>query len=407
MPYVTQLPPNVLNVGVDGSIVAVPSARLVNFFGPSTEFDGYEQPTPDNTLQPGDTTNLSQDDPAGTDVLADATYRGTAEIDAVSAGVDVPFVAQITLDVLPRTVDIFSTTAGSPPTTTTYMVTDTPFDQQNIEVTATIQLLDGTPLTVTAPISGIVAAITGASPSLAAAGGFVTPVVNGLVNTAALTVQTDTTVPKTIPPSQVLCFGRGTLIETDRGLVAVEDLRVGDMVVTRDNGLQPIRWIGSLVLTSAALATRANLRPIRIRAGALGANSPSADLIVSPQHRVLVRSKVAVKMFGADEILVAAKQLLNLDGIDIAEDLAEVEYYHFMFDDHQVVLSNGAETESLFTGPEALKSVGHAARREILDLFPDLAELDYEPVPARMIPSGRKARKLVMRHLQNGRVLVS
>ncbi|MFC3168046.1 Hint domain-containing protein [Paracoccus fontiphilus] len=385
MPYVTQLPPNVLNVGVDGSIVAVPSARLVNFFGPSTEFDGYEQPTPDNTLQPGDTTNLSQDDPAGTDVLADATYRGTAEIDAVSAGVDVPFVAQITLDVLPRTVDIFSTTAGSPPTTTTYMVTDTPFDQQNIEVTATIQLLSGAPLTVTAPISGIVAAITGASPLLAGAGGLLTPAVNGLVNTAALTVQTDTTVPKTIPPSQVLCFGRGTLIETDRGRVAVEDLRVGDMVVTRDNGLQPIR----------------------IRAGALGANSPSADLIVSPQHRVLVRSKVAVKMFGADEILVAAKQLLNLDGIDIAEDLAEVEYFHFMFDDHQVVLSNGAETESLFTGPEALKSVGHAARREILDLFPDLAELDYEPVPARMIPSGRKARKLVMRHLQNGRVLVS
>ena len=65
------------------------------------------------------------------------------------------------------------------------------------------------------------------------------------------------------------------------------------------------------------------------------------------------------------------------------------------------------EWTGLFTGPEALKSVGHAARREILDLFPDLAELDYDPVPARMIPSGRKARKLVMRHLQNGRVLVS
>nr|WP_083825857.1 Hint domain-containing protein [Paracoccus sp. TRP] len=205
----------------------------------------------------------------------------------------------------------------------------------------------------------------------------------------------------------IVCFARGTLIVTDRGEVAVEDLQVGDLVVTRDHALQPIRWIGSRKLRSSELGVLPKLRPIRIKAGALGDGVPSSDLLVSPQHRVLVRSKIARKMFGTDEVLVAAKQLVLLDGIDIATDMQEVEYFHILFDRHEVVISNGAETESLFTGPEALKSVGKAALEEIFTLFPELEDPDYVPQPARFLPSGRKARKMGMRHLQNNLPLVA
>ncbi|AGT08456.1 Hint domain-containing protein [Paracoccus aminophilus] len=204
------------------------------------------------------------------------------------------------------------------------------------------------------------------------------------------------------------CFARGTLIETEFGSMPVEDLIEGVQVWTKDNGLQPIRWIGSRHLDSTVLAQNEAIRPIRIRAGALGANSPTQDLLVSPQHRILVRSRIALKMFGAEEILVAAKQLLQIEGIDIVEDQIEVEYFHFLFDQHEIVLSNGAETESLYTGDEALKSLGSAACEEIFQLFPELRHRTPGEVAtgARLLASGRMGRKLAVRHAQNGKALV-
>lgn len=205
----------------------------------------------------------------------------------------------------------------------------------------------------------------------------------------------------------VPCFARGTMIRTDRGDVAIEALAKGDLVLTADNGLQPIRWIGSKVVSAATLEQNEKLRPIRIRAGSLGRNNPASNLVVSPQHRILVRSRIAQNMFGTNEILVAAKQLLMIDGIDIATDMPEVEYFHMLFERHEVVLSNGAETESLYTGPEALKSVGKAAREEIFTLFPELSHDDYEPIPARILATGRMGRKLAMRHVKNSKLLVT
>ncbi len=205
-----------------------------------------------------------------------------------------------------------------------------------------------------------------------------------------------------IPPP---CFVAGTLIETDSGFVAVEKLKAGDKVLTRDNGFKEIFWIGSVELSATHLRDNANHRPIRISAGALGPQTPSSDLLVSPQHRVLVRSKIAQRMFGAIEVLVAAKQLLLIDGIDIADDLEEVNYFHILFDQHEIVNSNGAPTESLYTGEEAMKSLGLAARQEIFSLFPALGEIDRETVAARTLTSGRMARKLAVRHRQNERPL--
>lgn len=210
-----------------------------------------------------------------------------------------------------------------------------------------------------------------------------------------------------VPEEGIPCFTSGTMILTDRGEVAVDDLQIGNLVMTRDNGLQPVRWIGSRKLSVTILAIKSNLRPIRIMTGALGEDLPAQDLLVSPQHRILVRSRIAQKMFGTDEVLVAAKQLLQLDGIDVAHDLREVEYFHILFDRHEVVISNGAETESLYTGPQALKAVGAAAREEIFTLFPELREMTDSPLSVRLLASGRQARKLALRHQQHRRALVS
>lgn len=207
-----------------------------------------------------------------------------------------------------------------------------------------------------------------------------------------------------INAATVICFAGGTKILTKDGEIAVEDLDVGDLVLTRDNGYQPIRWIGSNRLSRDVLSKMPHLRPIRIQAGVLGHCKPSADLLVSPQHRVLVSSRVAQRMFGEREVLVAAKHLTILPGVDVDQATGDVEYWHFLLDAHQIVYSNDTPSESLFTGPEALKAVSQEAREEILQLFPDLAEVDHAalPVPARPLIPGRKARQLVLRMMNPG-----
>jgi len=204
-----------------------------------------------------------------------------------------------------------------------------------------------------------------------------------------------------------VCFAHGTFIQTQKGQVAVEDLKVGDAVKTLDNGYQPISWIGSRYLNDIDLMVNPHLKPIKIKAGALGAGIPQADLTVSPQHRILVRSVVARRMFGVSEVLIPAKKLLDIEGIDVVQNTSEVAYRHFLFERHEIVFSNGAPTESLFTGKEAMKSVGENARAEITALFPQIVSSGFVPNPARPIQDqGRRIRTFVGRIKKNGRSMV-
>ncbi len=205
----------------------------------------------------------------------------------------------------------------------------------------------------------------------------------------------------------VVCFAAGTLILTDRGERAVEDLIPGDLIWTRDHGFQPLRWRGARRLDSVELNNNPHFLPIRIEAGALGADLPAQTLTVSPQHRVLVRSTIAQRMFGTSELLVAARQLTALPGISVQADLPELTYVHLMFDRHEVILSNGAETESLYPGPQALKALGTAAVEEIFALFPELRDLGEEFPGARPFAAGHRVRRLAERHQANNRPLVS
>ena len=216
----------------------------------------------------------------------------------------------------------------------------------------------------------------------------------------------DTGIIAVDPPP--ICFVSGTQIVTSRGRINIENLRVGDLVLTMDSGFQPIRWMGSRKLDAIDLRVHAKFRPIRIRAGALGDGLPDQDLLVSPQHRILVRSKIALNMFGREEVLAAAKQLLLIEGIEVAEDVSDVEYWHILFEKHEIVWANGAPSESLYTGNEALKSDSPAAREEIFSIFPELRKPipENRPEGARLLITGRQARKLSQRHAIKNRSLL-
>jgi hypothetical protein len=165
------------------------------------------------------------------------------------------------------------------------------------------------------------------------------------------------------------------MIATPRGEIAVENLKVGDLVITRDNGLQELRWIGSQKITWADICAEPHLKPIMIKQGALGNDLPERDMMVSPNHRILVTNERTALRFNEEEVLVAAKNLL------VGRRVFEVasggtSYIHFMFARHQVILSNGAWTESFQPSDFALKGLGNSQRNEIFEIFPDLASAD-------------------------------
>jgi len=169
----------------------------------------------------------------------------------------------------------------------------------------------------------------------------------------------------------IICFTPGTRIATKRGEVPVQQLKEGDKVFTRDNGPQELRWIGRRNLSYADLTRMPAYFPVLIRAGALGPQNPQRDMMVSPNHRMLITSELAEVMFGEREVLVAAKHLTGLDGVE-AYPVPKVSYIHMMFDAHEVVLADGVWAESFQPGDHAMAGIKDAQRQEILDLFPEL-----------------------------------
>lgn len=169
------------------------------------------------------------------------------------------------------------------------------------------------------------------------------------------------------------CFTPGTLIATPKGEVPVESLREGDTVITRDNGIQQVRWSGERTLQRSELRRAPHLRPILIRKGALGDGLPERDMLVSPQHRMLVSGDRTQLYFEESEVLVAAKHMVNHGSIQWLDPL-RATYIHFMFDRHEVVLADGAWTESFQPGDQTLGAMGNAQRTEIFEIFPDLRQ---------------------------------
>ncbi|MCG3267483.1 Hint domain-containing protein [Yoonia sp. I 8.24] len=205
----------------------------------------------------------------------------------------------------------------------------------------------------------------------------------------------------------VTCFTKGTLITTERGDVPVETLVPGDRVLTLDRGYQPLQL--SLCRTIGLDALRANpkLLPVRIAAGSMGAGLPKRDLRVSRQHRMAVKSRIGERMFGAATVLVAAIKLTEMPRIEVDHAVTQVDYFHLLFDNHEVIYAEGTPSESFFLGPETRKTVPTEAWEEITTLFPAVADLAFTPIPAPTIPPNAQQKQLVRRHCKNKKPLIA
>ena len=205
-------------------------------------------------------------------------------------------------------------------------------------------------------------------------------------------------------PRPVICFTPDTRIATPRGPMPVELLRAGDLVSTRDDGPQPLVWTGQRRLSGAALHATPALRPIRLRANALGTGRPDGDLLVSPGHRMLIRGDAARDLFGEAEVLVRAGDLLDQPGIARDLHLREVCYIHLMFERHQIVLANGMESESFHPGEAGQGDLTRDDRLRMARALPRLrdsmtltgqAVSGYGPAARRML---NRAEAAILAH---------
>ncbi|MEM6635432.1 MAG: Hint domain-containing protein [Pseudomonadota bacterium] len=187
-----------------------------------------------------------------------------------------------------------------------------------------------------------------------------------------------------------VCFAAGTRILTVDGEIPVEDLKVGQSVETLDDGPHPIRLIVKRRLDFSR--GHAKHKPVEFKPGSLGPNLPTSCLVVSPQHRILLR-------LGDEEYLVAAKGLTHRKGIRVKDGCRAVTYYHLIFDQHQIVFSEGAATESFFPGPQAMGVVDREIAKEIIEFFPSLSDQAPDNVAIRARPSMRpsQARRAISR----------
>lgn len=260
----------------------------------------------------------------------------------------------------------------------------------------------GDTVTVDLPGGGTTT-FTGVTFYLADGRRFFTPSDNGVLfdttfsSSTGVTSQGPLLVGQLGPP----CFTPGTHIATPNGPCAVEDLRAGDLVETLDQGAQPVAFVHARTLDETHLAAHPRHVPVRIRAGALGAGMPARDLTVSPQHRILLRSPIAQRMFGATEVLAPAAGLIDCPGIERALVFGPVRYIHVMLDHHGLLAANGAMTESLYLGANVKSDL---SRDEINAISATTGITTMEP--ARVFVQGLRLKRLLERHAKNDKPLV-
>jgi hypothetical protein len=200
----------------------------------------------------------------------------------------------------------------------------------------------------------------------------------------------DTVYPDSVTPETndaFTCFCGGTLIQTKRGEVAVEDLTIGDCVVTSAGEIKPIRWIGRRVVRSRGgqyrFADPLLVNPIRFRAGALGDSLPRRDLLLSPEHAILI-----------DDILVQAGALVN--GVSILREavLPEVlTYYHIELAEHALLLAEGVAAESFVDNVNRMSFENWAEHEALYGAEASITEMAYPRAQSyRQVPREIHAR---------------
>lgn len=163
------------------------------------------------------------------------------------------------------------------------------------------------------------------------------------------------------------CFMAGTMIRTPDGEAAIETLKHGDLVVTADGAVKPVAWLGRQTI-STVFADPLRVTPIRVKAGALGENTPSRDLLVSPDHALLI-----------DGALIQAGALVNDTSIMRETSVPKVfTYYHVELDDHLLILAENAPAETFVDNVERLAFDNWA---EYEALYPEGKSVEELPYP--------------------------
>ncbi|WP_148057322.1 Hint domain-containing protein [Octadecabacter sp. SW4] len=199
-----------------------------------------------------------------------------------------------------------------------------------------------------------------------------------------------------VPP----CYAPGTMIDTPDGPRAVETLEVGDLVKTLDHGPKPIRWThsGDHPLEDAEVDDK----PVQIKAGALGRNLPAHDLIVSPQHRILVGGAGQLQPVFTSEAFAPAKSLTAVPGIRHMKGKTKITWIHFACDRHEVVTANGCLSESLLLGPMVVNGLTATERQAVTDIFGSAPTHDaaLNGPPARECLTVGAVKRQIAKHLK-------
>ena len=167
------------------------------------------------------------------------------------------------------------------------------------------------------------------------------------------------------PSPIIICFARGTEIKTYEGVRAIETLRVDDLVHTIDAGYVPVKWLGQSDVSASEMQRWTNLMPVRVKPNAFGPGRPTKDVVLSPNHRVLVTGARAELHFGEDEVLVPIKALIN--GVTIQQEAAcsGISYFHLLLDGHHIVDTCGLMSESLFLGDQSMLAMSERADQDL------------------------------------------
>lgn len=161
--------------------------------------------------------------------------------------------------------------------------------------------------------------------------------------------------------AQVACvsFSRGTNITMSSGAQRqIEDLQVGDKVLTRDDGGQEIRWIGQHTVRAVG-----DFAPIVIKAGTLNNTN---DLVVSPDHRLFIYQRRDALGAGRSEILVKARHLVNGDTVT-QQDGGFIDYFRLLFDQHEIIYAEGIAAETLLVDTRTRPALTDTVSSEVLE----------------------------------------
>ncbi|WP_417259882.1 Hint domain-containing protein [Celeribacter sp.] len=198
------------------------------------------------------------------------------------------------------------------------------------------------------------------------------------------------------PREGISGFGSGAMIETSEGPQPVEWLRAGDLVLTRDHGYRPLRWVGRSEMSHA--------HPIRIFAGAFGKRTPEHDLVLSPHHQILMSSPLVPLYFAEDEVLAPVSAITTEAEEDYVSRNPDHALCHLLFDQHEVVLAEGVWLESLFPDAPYLDLLGRDSEQDMRDAIG--TNLDTM-ITARMVLNSREVALLKPRSAIAARRMVA